>query len=114
MLKWIVTASFALVAATSAAQAVGGSYRNTCDNVRQRGPYLIADCETADGDTRRTSIDVRQCGGDVANINGRLTCDRGRGGFDRGYRRGGRGYGEDDGGPRRRYRAPDRYQDDEN
>ena len=115
MLKWIGIASLAVVATTGAAQAVGGSYRNTCENIRQRGPYLTADCATVDGDYRRTSIDMRRCGGQVTNENGRLICEVGRRGPDRDYGRGGRGYGEDDGGPRRRYyRAPDRFQDDEN
>ena len=113
MLKLIGIASFALLGATSMALAAGGSYQSSCDNIRQRGPYITAECQTVDGDYNRTSIDARRCGGgDVENRNGRLAC--GRGGDFGGYRHGG-GYGYGDGGPRRRYfQAPDPYQDDEN
>ncbi len=100
------------LSATAASAQVGGSFRATCDEVRQRGPFLSAVCETPGGRLRQSSIDLRQCGGgDIANINGRLACGGGgrrRGGYDefgdrgydRGYGRGGferggyeRGYG---------------------
>lgn len=113
MLRWIGIVSFALLGATGAAQAAGGSYQSSCDNIRQRGPYLTAECQTVDGDSHRTSIDVRRCPGDVENRNGRLACGRGGDyGNSDGYRHGGRGYGY--GEPRQRFfRAPDRYQDDD-
>lgn len=109
MLKWIGLVSFVLLGGMGVAQARGGSYQSTCENIRQRGPYLTAECQNVDGDYRRTSIDIRRCEGEVENRDGRLSCSRSGGG---GY--GGQGYGVY-GQPHRRYfRAPDRYQDDDN
>lgn len=77
----------ALAAFAPAAHAqVGGSYRASCENIRQHGPYLVAECRTVDGDYVRSSIDLRGCRGGVANSNGRLTCGRGGYGYGGGYR----------------------------
>lgn len=101
-MKTIIAMAAAVAAlglsATAASAQVGGSYRATCDDVRQRGPILSAVCATPSGRARQSSLDLRECGGgDVANVNGRLACGGGggrrRGGYDeygeRGYGRGG-------------------------
>jgi len=57
----------------------GGSYQQSCQNVRytdQRGPRarLTADCADRSGRFQRTSIDPRNCRGDIYNRDGRLDC----------------------------------------
>jgi hypothetical protein len=100
MLRLLAVTPLALLAFTPVASAqVGGSYQDSCENIRQRGPYLVAECRTVNGDYMRSSIDVRGCRGGVSNSNGRLTC--GRGGYG-----GGRGYGYGGGGYRPRWQQP--------
>ena len=99
----------ALSAAPASAQ-VGGSYRATCRDVEQRGPYLSALCRDVRGNYVQTQLDTRGCGGGVSNSNGRLTCGGGGGGGygrrdrdeDR-YEGRRRSYGDDDGYRRPRY-----------
>lgn len=76
--------------------APGGSYLQSCADVRVLGDRIVAECGRTDGTWGRTALrDFDSCVGDIANINGRLTCSRGRGyGSSNGY--GGyapRGYG---------------------
>lgn len=53
-----------------------GSFRRTCQNIREDGPIVSADCPTVRGDYRQTSIDIRSCGrGRLGNNNGRLFCE---------------------------------------
>jgi hypothetical protein len=53
-----------------------GSWQFTCGEPTLQGPVLSATCQTARGNFRRTSIDLRQCeGGPVENANGRLVCE---------------------------------------
>ena len=54
-----------------------GSFRRTCQNIREDGPYVSADCPTVRGDFRQSSIDLRNCGGRdrLGNNNGRLFCE---------------------------------------
>ena len=100
MSKLLVLVPLTLVAMTTLASAqVGGSYQRSCENIRQRGPYLSADCDDVNGETHRTSIDVRGCRGGVNNSNGRLTCTRG-------------GYGGDNYGEPQRRRFYDPQSDD--
>ena len=81
MLKIAMLVPIAMLATTAVASAQArGSYQESCDNIQQRGPYLSALCQDVNGDSRRTSIDLRGCRGGVANTNGRLTCSRGYGG----------------------------------
>ncbi len=89
----------------SAAQAPGGSYRETCRDVEVRGSTLYANCKDANNEWRRTELrDYDRCGGEIQNLNGSLQCTgddrRGgdRGGF--GWRHGDRGY---NGAPRGSY-----------
>lgn len=91
-----------LHAAPASAQ-VGGSYRASCTDVEQRGPYLRALCRDVRGNYVPAQIDTSSCNGPVANSNGRLTCGGGGGGRGDGYGRGGRddGYGRGDGYGRR-------------
>jgi hypothetical protein len=104
MLKIAMLVPLAMLATTAVAAAQArGSYQETCDNIQQRGPYLSAECQDVNGDSRRTSIDLRGCRGGVANTNGRLTCSRG-------YSYRGDGYDE----PQpRRYYVPQPNGDDE-
>lgn len=108
-LKMIGVAAFllALCAVPSAAQGQGnippGDYAQTCRDIHTRGNTLEAECQTRDGNWRRTSLDnLDQCNGGVINNDGRLMCggngygyperdrdrDRDR---DRGYRSGWQG-----------------------
>jgi hypothetical protein len=53
----------------------GGSYSQTCQDVRIRGNDLEARCQTTSGDWRTTRLSgFDRCGGDIANDNGRLRC----------------------------------------
>ena len=67
--------------ATSAqAQMQGGSYLQTCNNVRAHGDRIIATCRRSDGSWQRTAINnVNSCNGGIANMNGQLVCGRGQG-----------------------------------
>lgn len=69
-------AAAVVVAATSSVEAAPrGSYLETCRRVDQRGPILTAICLSWNGEWRRSSLDLRDCGyGDIANRNGRLAC----------------------------------------
>ena len=80
------------------AQAPGGSYLDSCSNVRAFGDRLIADCRRMDGGWNRTALhDLGSCAGDISNRNGQLTCGRGGGqGYGSSYQYGpgpGQGYG---------------------
>lgn len=77
MIKSLLLVPLALTAMTALASAAPpGSYRQSCDNIRQRGPFLMADCDTPNGDSRQSSLDLRGCRGGINNTYGRLTCDR--------------------------------------
>jgi hypothetical protein len=73
--------------APAAAQVPGGSYLQSCRDVRMRGDRLIATCRTEEGRWNQTSIDnTGRCAGGVANSDGRLVCGT-RGGFNVGSER---------------------------
>jgi hypothetical protein len=79
------------------AQAPGGSYLETCTNVRAFGDRVIADCRRMDGGWNRTALhDVDRCVGGIANTNGNLTCNHGRN-FGSVRERGWEGYGSSQG-----------------
>lgn len=87
-MKTFCVAALALtvLSAVPAASQTRGSYLGSCENVRQRGPILEAECADRFGGLRSTRIDLRDCGrGDIANRNGRLVCNGGRGERERGY-----------------------------
>jgi hypothetical protein len=78
--------AFALVlsAIPCAAQWQGnippGDYAQTCRNIQTDGNTLRAECQTRDGDWRRTSLDhLDQCGGGIINNDGHLQCGAGNG-----------------------------------
>jgi hypothetical protein len=57
--------------------APGGTYSQTCRNIRTSGNTLYADCETRNGDWRSTSLDnTNQCRNAIANDNGHLVCSK--------------------------------------
>lgn len=87
-----IFAGFAAIPAF--AQVPGGSYLDSCANVRGWGDRLVANCRREDGSWARTVLrDVDSCRGDISNQNGHLRCDRG------GPAYGWQGYGYRPGGP---------------
>ena len=55
--------------------APGGSYQQSCNNIRMSGSVLTASCPSGNGQWMTTSIDPRSCrGSDITNRNGRLNC----------------------------------------
>jgi hypothetical protein len=76
-----------LGATQAQAQTPGGSYLQSCTNIRAFGDRVAANCRRADGSWQRTAInDVHSCNGGLANMNGQLVCGRGNGqsyGFNR-------------------------------
>jgi hypothetical protein len=84
-------------AAIPAEAQPGGSYLQTCRNVRGHGDTMSAVCRRADGSWARTTMrDVDRCRGGVANVNGRLACNHGRhmGSSGPAHRQRDRGWGE--------------------
>src|SRR5260370_443784 len=77
------------------AQAPGGSYLDSCTNVRAFGDRVVADCRRMDGGWNRTALsDLGSCAGEISNLNGQLVCDRGGQGYGSSYRNErGPGYG---------------------
>ena len=74
--------------------APGGSYQQSCRDIRIRGNQLRAQCQTYSGQYVQTRLSLNRCsGGDIANNNGQLTCAR-SGGYGRGngYYGPGQGY----------------------
>jgi hypothetical protein len=68
------------------AQAPGGSYLNSCTNIRAFGDRLVADCRRMDGGMNHTALhDLGSCAGDVGNMNGQLTCSRSGQGYGSSY-----------------------------
>jgi len=57
--------------------APGGTYVQTCRNIQTHGDKLEAECQTRDGNWRRTSLDdIDRCSGAIANDDGHLVCGR--------------------------------------
>jgi hypothetical protein len=55
----------------------GGSYTQTCQNIRASGDDLNATCQKRNGGWRNTSLDAYQnCRTDITNDNGHLRCAR--------------------------------------
>jgi hypothetical protein len=87
--------AFAMPAAVQAQP--GGSYQQTCRDIRSNGDRLVASCQRADGGWNDTSLDYRNCRGDVINDNGNLRCGGGEVYDNRGYNNDDhRGYNNDD------------------
>jgi hypothetical protein len=54
-----------------------GDYVQTCRNIQTNGNRLDAECQTRDGNWRRTSLNnLDRCTGAVANDNGHLVCGK--------------------------------------
>ena len=68
----------------------GGSYVESCREIRTFGGTVSAVCRRMDGSWERT--EVRGCRGGIANMNGHLTCGGGREGYGSSY---GPGYDRD-------------------
>jgi hypothetical protein len=55
----------------------GGSYRDTCTNIRMDGYTLRATCQRRDGSWKWTWLeDAYDCEGRIQNWNGNLACNR--------------------------------------
>jgi len=53
----------------------GGSYDQTCTDIRMSGRTLHATCQARDGAWMRTRLTyARSCDGEIANIDGALEC----------------------------------------
>ena len=80
--------SLAPIAVHAQGYPPGGSYLNSCTDVRVSGDRIVAECGRINGTWDRTVLrDFDRCVGDIANIDGRLTCSRGEGyGSSYGYR----------------------------
>ena len=92
----IAGAAMLLSSAAIPAQAQGvpgGSYLQSCTNVRMHGDRLVAECRRADGSWDRTALNVSGCAGGIANTNGNLTCNHVRRNFGAYRERGWEGYG---------------------
>lgn len=68
----------------------GGSYTQTCRDIRKHGDTLEAKCQSRDGDWHKTTLnDYDDCRGQIVNEDGNLRCEnsgygppgRGRGGY---------------------------------
>ena len=56
-------------------RAPRGSYSQTCRDIAVRGDQLSAECDTGNGDWRRTSLDhYDDCSGEIVNDGGQLEC----------------------------------------
>jgi hypothetical protein len=82
----VVAFALALCAIPCAAQWQGnippGDYAQTCRNIHTNGNTVEAECQTRDGNWRRTSLDnIDQCGGGLVNVDGHLTCGSGGNGY---------------------------------
>jgi len=68
-----------LGATPAEARTPGGSYLQSCTNVRAVGDRVVATCRRPDGSWQRSAInDVHSCNGGLANANGQLVCGRHR------------------------------------
>lgn len=56
----------------------GGSYRQTCRDVRVHGSTLSATCQDQGGNWRNTELrNFDRCNGEIQNLNGNLSCTGG-------------------------------------
>jgi len=73
---------------TSALQAPGGSYQQTCRKIGVRGNTLRAECQDGNRNWHSTQLaDYQRCNGEIQNINGNLQCTgsgNGQPGYDQG------------------------------
>jgi len=84
--------------AASAQQIPGGSYQQTCRDIRANGNTLSAECMDANRNWRRSELrDYNRCRGEIQNINGNLQCTGGNAGNGNGP---GYGQGRDHDGDR--------------
>jgi hypothetical protein len=78
----LILAGFAPVMAQ---YAPGGSYQNSCVNVRMHGNAISARCTAPNGQYVHSRLAL-PCYGDIANNNGYLRCNGGGGGYRPGFR----------------------------
>ena len=75
---FILATVLCLSVTSSAQQAPGGSYQQSCRDIGVRGSTLYAECQDTGGGWRQTELrDYRNCGSEIQNINGNLQCSPG-------------------------------------
>jgi hypothetical protein len=60
----------------------GGSYAQSCSDIRIDSGRLYAECRTGGRDSRSTSIEYGRCVGDIGNNQGMLVCNGAQGRFE--------------------------------
>ena len=79
---WLIAAVLTgLLAAPTAQAQPGGSYRESCNNIRDSGgrdPEISANCKDMRGQWQFSSLRYGGCVGDIGNNNGQLVCNGGR------------------------------------
>ena len=90
-MRYIMSLTVALLAlvfagtAARAQQIPGGSYQQTCRDIRANGNTLSAECMDANRNWRRSELrDYNRCRGEIQNLNGQLQCTGGYGNNGRG------------------------------
>jgi hypothetical protein len=92
---WFATAAMAaILPALPAHAAPRGSYMQSCQNIRDDGRTLSAQCRDRDGRYRPSTLRYRDCRAEISNQDGQLTCVGGRPGGGGGW-----GGGSGDGRP---------------
>ena len=67
-----------LLPVAAAAQTPGGTYQQTCRDVKVHGSSLHAKCKDTHGNWQTTELqNYQQCSSDIQNINGQLQCQKG-------------------------------------
>ena len=71
-----ILAAFMLAAfLTCAAQGPGGSYQQSCRDIRVSGSTLKAKCQSTGGGWHDSELaNYQNCGSDIQNVNGKLQC----------------------------------------
>jgi len=71
----VATLALAFAIATPAAAQPGGSYQQTCRNIRIHESTLSAECQNTGGGWQSTQLrDYNRCNGEIQKINGNLQC----------------------------------------
>jgi len=75
----VLVGCLAISPAAQARWVPGGSYADSCRNIRYDGDALTASCRRSDGSWRNTWLpDAEACEGNIVNDNGQLECATGR------------------------------------
>lgn len=76
---WFAAAAMVAVLPTMPANAAPrGSYMGSCQNIRDDGRVLSAQCRDRDGRYQSSTLRYRDCRAEISNQDGELTCTGGR------------------------------------